>query len=374
MTDGTMTAAVLYGREDVRVEQIPIPDVGSGEVRIRIGAALTCGTDLKVYRRGYHARMLRPPTTFGHEFAGTIDAVGDGVAGWSVGQRVVAANSAPDDECFFCYRGRPELCEDLLFVNGAYAEYLTLPERIVKKNLLAIPDGLPFEVAALTEPLACVVRGVEETGMQAGDTVAVIGVGPIGLMFVRLYHLAGATVIAVGRGRERLEVAKRLGANEIFSLEDHSNIVQSVRNRANGGRGADVVIECVGRPEVWEQAIAMARKAGTVNLFGGCPSGTSIQLDTARIHYDEVTIKGTFHHSPSTVREALRLLGSGDIPASEFLQDRAKLEDLPAVRPEANGCRAFGSEDGYRDQWLSGLRKQTIFMVRRRTNSYASPD
>jgi L-iditol 2-dehydrogenase len=331
MSAGTMLAAVLYGREDVRMERVPVPEVGPGEVRVRIGAALTCGTDLKVYRRGNHARMIRPPALFGHEFAGTIETVGPDAGGWNVGQRVVAANSAPCDECFYCERGRPELCEDLLFVNGAYAEYITLPERVVRKNLLAVPHHLSFEEAALTEPVACVVRGMEETGLRAGDTVVVLGAGPIGLMFVRLYHLAGARVIAVGRGRERLEVARRLGADDTFSVLETADVVDAVRNLANGGRGADVVIECVGRPEQWEQAIAMARKAGAVNLFGGCPKDTSIQLDTGRVHYDEIAIKGTFHHTPSTVREALRLLASGDFPAAEFLRDRAPLADLPDV-------------------------------------------
>lgn len=326
-----MVAAVLHGKEDVRIERVPVRDPGPGEVRLKIGAALTCGTDLKVYRRGYHARMIGSGVPFGHEFAGTIESVGEGVTSWHTGQRVVAANSAPCDHCFYCDRGRPELCEDLLFVNGAYAECITLPERLVQKNLLAIPDHLAFEEAALMEPLACVVRGMEETGLSKGDTVAVVGVGPIGLMFVRLYSLAGANVLAVGRGKERLAVAHRLGATETLSLLDHLDIVQAVRDRSNGGRGADIVIECVGRPEVWEQALAMSRKAGTVNLFGGCPKETEIRLDTARVHYDELTIKGTFHHTPATVREALRLLASGDIPTAEFLEDRAPLQDLPAV-------------------------------------------
>jgi L-iditol 2-dehydrogenase len=150
-------------------------------------------------------------------------------------------------------------------------------------------------------------------------------------MFVRLYVLAGARVISVGRSPERLEVAKRLGAHETLSTLDDPDVVQAVRGRANDGRGADVVIECVGQPEVWEQAIAMTRRAGTVNLFGGCPADTSISIDTARIHYDEVRILGTFHHTPSTVREALRLLASGDVPAEEFLQGRAKLSEVPDV-------------------------------------------
>lgn len=329
-----MLAAVLHGKEDVRIERVPIPDVGPGEVRIKIAAALTCGTDVKVFRRGYHAHMLRPPVRFGHELAGVIDEVGEGVMHWQRGQRVVAANSAPCGDCFYCLRRRPELCEDLLFMNGAYSEYITVPARIVQKNLLAIPDSLPFEEAAMTEPLACVVYGMEDVPVQAGENVIVLGVGPIGLMFVRLCHLAGANVMAAGRRSERLELARKLGAREVFDERETSNLPDVLKSRTEGGRGADVVIECVGRPETWEQAIGLARKAGRVSLFGGCPADTAIRVDTHRVHYDELTLKGTFHHTPQTVRKALALIGSGQIPARDFIQRRATLTDLPGILAE----------------------------------------
>lgn len=329
-----MTAAVLYGREDVRIERVPVPSVGPGEVRIRIRAALTCGTDVKVFRRGYHARMIVPPTVFGHEFAGEIDAVGTGVTAWQPGMRVVAANSAPCGECFYCIRNTPELCEDLQFVNGAYAEYITLPERMVRVNLLSLPDHLAYEEAALVEPLACVVHGVEKTGVEAGETIAILGVGPIGLLFVRLCKLAGARVIAVGRRPERLAVAERMGADVVISQIDAAQtggIVEAVRRETEGGRGPDRVIECVGLPEAWEQAIAIGRKAATIQLFGGCPKDALVRLDTTRVHYDELTLKGTFHHTPTAVRRALALIAGGDIPARQFIQGRAPLTELPAV-------------------------------------------
>ncbi len=211
-----MRAAVLYGAEDVRLERVAVPDCGPGQVRVRIEAALTCGTDAKVFRRGYHAKMIRPPAVFGHEFAGVIDVVGEGVEGFLVGQRVVAANSAPCGECFFCRKGHEALCEDLLFLNGAYAEYITVPERIVAKNLWPIPDHLPDRAAALCEPLACCVKGVEDTGVQAGDTVLVLGTGPIGLMMIALAAGLGAEVIAVGRREQRLAAAGALGARQVI--------------------------------------------------------------------------------------------------------------------------------------------------------------
>ncbi len=330
----TMLAAILHGKEDVRIDRVPVPDVGPGEVRIRISAALTCGTDVKVFRRGYHAHMLRPPVRFGHELAGTIDAVGVGATGWQVGQRVVAANSAPCGECFYCARNRPELCEDLLFMNGAYAEYITVPARIVQKNLLAIPDGLPFEAAAMTEPLACVVYGLENAPVLPGESVIVLGLGPIGLMFVRLCRRAGARVLAAGRRVDRLALAESLGAEEVFDERAVPDLARTLRSRTDGGRGADMVIECVGRPEAWELAISLVRKAGRVSLFGGCPADTSVRLDTHRLHYDELTLKGTFHHTPETVRRALHLIATGQVPALQFVQCEASLADLPAILAE----------------------------------------
>ena len=326
-----MTAAVLYGREDVRIERVPLPGVGPGEVRVRIGAALTCGTDVKVFRRGYHARMIRPPAVFGHEFAGTIDAVGEGVTGWEIGQRVVAANSAPCGDCYYCRRAAPELCEDLLFLNGAYAEAVTVPDRIVAENLYRIPDSLAFAEAALTEPLACVVRGMAAVPVRAGETVAVLGLGPIGLLFVRLCVLAGARVLAAGRRTERLALAAELGAEEVFDIAATPHILPLLRSRTEGERGPDKVIEAVGRPEAWEQAIALVRKAGTVSLFGGCPAETFVRLDTHRIHYDELTLVGAFHHTPQTFRQALDLIAHGEIPARAFLQQTASLTALPNV-------------------------------------------
>src|SRR3984893_3771750 len=195
-----MMAAVLYGKEHLQVEPVAVPYIEKGDILVRVKVALTCGTDVKVFRRGYHARMIVPPAVFGHELAGDVVAVGADVTRFSIGQRVVAANSAPCEECFFCRRGLQNLCEDLLFNNGAYAEYIRIPARIVKHNTYLIPAHVSYHDAALVEPLACVVRGFEETSPKPGDTVAVIGLGPIGLMFGKLAKLSGCVVIRGGRG------------------------------------------------------------------------------------------------------------------------------------------------------------------------------
>ena len=326
-----MTAAVLHGKEDLRVERVPVPVAGAGEVVLRVGAALTCGTDLKVYRRGYHAAMGKPPMLFGHEVAGVVEEVGAGVTTFKRGDRVVALNSAPCDACFFCLQGQQNLCEDLLFNNGAYAEYIRIPARIVEKNMLAVPAGMAFEHAALTEPLACVIRGLEESGAKAGGTMIVIGAGPIGLMFIHAAALAGVHVIAVVKRDDQVAAAKLFGAAAVVQTAISGEVVAAARALTPVGRGADVVIEAVATPATWEWAVEMVRKGGVVNFFGGPPSGTKVALDTNRLHYGDITLKASFHHTPATCRTAFALLQSGRFQCAEYLTGRARLSDVPAV-------------------------------------------
>ena len=326
----TMSAAVLHGREDLRLEDVALPVAGPGEVVLRVGAALTCGTDLKVYKRGYHAAMGRPPMLFGHELAGTVVEVGVGVTKFRVGDRVAPMNSAPCGVCFFCGKGQPNLCEDLLFNNGAYAEFMRVPARIVEKNTLMVPAGVPFEYAALTEPLACVVRGLEESGAKAGETMVVIGAGPIGLMFIHAAELAGLDVTAVVKREDQVETAKRFGARRVVRTEV-GNVVEAVRGVVPGGRGADVVIEAVAVPLTWEWAVGMVRKGGVVNFFGGPPSGTVVGLDTNRLHYGEITLKASFHHTPAACRTAFELVASGRFRCAEFITGTAGLDEVPEV-------------------------------------------
>jgi L-iditol 2-dehydrogenase len=326
----TMLAAVLYGKEHVQVQRVPVPDIGPEDLLVRVRAALTCGTDLKVFLRGYHARMIMPPALFGHELAGDVVAVGDRVKGFEIGQRIVAANSAPCLRCFYCRRGRVNLCEDLLFNNGAYAEFIKIPAPIVRLNTYVIPPHLDYRDAALAEPLACVVKGVEDSEMRAGDTVVVLGVGSIGSMFIRLAKLRGARVIAVGRRSVKRDKALRLGADRFVATEEVLNPIAAVRE-LTGGHGADIVIEAVGKPETWNWSVEMLRRGGTVNFFGGPPSGTKVELDTNLLHYSEITCKASFHHTPSTMREALDIIASGGITARDFVDAEEPLENLSSV-------------------------------------------
>lgn len=325
-----MMAAVLYGKEHLQVEPVAIPKIESGDILVRVKAALTCGTDVKVFRRGYHARMIVPPAVFGHELAGDVVAAGEGVTQFAIGDRVVAANSAPCNECFFCKRGLENLCEDLLFNNGAYAEYIRIPTRIVESNTYLIPDNVGYQDAALIEPLACVIRGLEETAPRPGDNVAIIGLGPIGLMFVRLAKLYGCRVIAVGRRPTQLERAAALGADDLVVGGDNSNPVARIREMTHG-RGVDVAIEAVGKPTTWEWAVNMVRRGGTVNFFGGCPNDSTVNLDTALLHYSEITCKASFHHTPAYIRKALNLVCAGHITASFFVNREEPLANLLEV-------------------------------------------
>jgi L-iditol 2-dehydrogenase len=332
-------AAVLYGKEDVRVEEVQPVTLKPGEVRIQIEAALTCGTDLKVFRRGYHAKMIVPPAVFGHELAGTVCEVSSvppalrlGAAiksQLSVGERVVVANSAPCGECFHCRNQQENICDDLLFLNGAYAESIVVPARIVEKNLLRLKLATAFRDAALTEPLACVVQGIEDSKLRSGQYLLVLGAGPIGLMFVALAKQLGCTVTVAGRRAARLEAARRLGAAQVIDIGDGTELVKKIRDASK--EHFDVVIEAVGKPEVWESSVQLVRKGGTVNFFGGCPSGTTITLDTTLIHYSDLTLLASFHHTPRTIRRALEFIEAGAIRATDFVDGECPLSELPQL-------------------------------------------
>jgi L-iditol 2-dehydrogenase len=326
-----MRAAVLRGKDDVRVETVPVPRPLPGEVLVRTERALTCGTDAKVLRRGYHARMLVPPTLFGHELVGTVEEVGPGVTAFEAGDRVVPANSAPCGRCSYCAGGRESLCDDLLFWNGAYAEYACIPARIVSQNLLRVPEDLDPPWAALVEPLACAVQGIERSRVAPGASVAVIGTGPMGLLFVALARLQGGRVVAVGRRESRLALARAMGAEQTVLVGEGQDLGVRLREATPGGLGADVVVEAVGLATTAAGALDGVRKGGLVNLFAGCADGAKLPLDAARLHYEEISLVSSFHHTPASIREALRLLSKRAIPVERLVTGEAPLENLPEV-------------------------------------------
>lgn len=329
-----LLAALLYGKEDLRLETVSDPTPAPGEIVMQVAAATTCGTDLKVWRRGGHAKMLKPPTLFGHEAAGVIVAVGEGVSGWRTGDRVVANNSAPCMECFFCKKDEFSLCPNLTWNNGTFAEFLRVPAAIVRHNLLRVPDKVPFALASMTEPLACVLHGVARSNVKPKDKVVVIGDGAIGLMFVAALGKWEAEIFLFGGNETRLEIGKKLGAAQVFNyhkLGDDSGGIAGIVKDLTEGWGADVVIEATGVPSVWETAIACGRPGATINLFGGCPKDTTITVNTEELHYSELTLKGVFHNTPKYVREALDLLASRTIPFELLITEHRPLKDLEQV-------------------------------------------
>ena len=326
-----MRAAIFRGPGQLAIEEVPEVAPGPGEICVEVRAAATCGTDLKSYRRGHPRLFPVLPARFGHEFAGVVVAVGDGVEAFRPGTRVVAANTAPCGRCWACSRGRESLCEDLEFLNGAFAEQIVVPAAIVARNTYEIPVSLSFEAAAPLEPLATVVHGIAESGIELGDTVVVHGAGPIGLMFARLATLRGARVVSVDRTPWRLEQALAAGAADVLDigdLDDPDERDRAIRALTPGGRGADVGIEAVGLPEVWEQTVRTLRPGGTAVLFGGTPAGARFSVDSSAMHYAEYTLKGVFHHAPRYVRAAVDLLSRGTVDGSTLITEVRPLEAL----------------------------------------------
>ncbi len=324
-----MKAIQYYGPKDIRYEDVMVKPPEFGEVVVKVMSALTCGTDVKTFRRGHPVLIKEVPSGFGHEFAGIIEKVGAGVEGFRRGDRVVAANSAPCGECFYCKRQEYNLCENLDLLNGAYAEYITVPARIVKKNMLMLPPDLSFDKAAFCEPLANVVHGAERTGIKKGDCVGIIGIGPIGLMFARVAKLMGARVIVAGRNPMKLKAAEDFAhADEIVDLKKYPNAVKIFKDFSAEGKGLDVAIECVGLPEIWEQIFDCVRPGGTVHFFGGCKSGSKVSFDTTRMHYGDIKMMSVFHHTPQYFRKALEYIDSGEIEVEKLITETLPLEKV----------------------------------------------
>jgi L-iditol 2-dehydrogenase len=322
-----MKAAMLYGVKDLKVEDVEVPEVKDGEVLVKVKAATTCGTDLKIFQRGYVEKVIKLPTIFGHEWAGEVAEVGKGLEWPRKDMRVRAGNSAPCLHCSMCQRGKYNLCENMIWLWGAYAEYIKVPARMVLINMQGIPDGISYEEAAITEPLACVLHGVEQANVKLGDTVAIIGAGPIGLLHLLTVKKMGAgRTIMIDLVDERLGFAEKLGADATVN-SGKENVETRIRE-LTGGYGADVAIEAIGLSATWEQALKLARKGGTVLEFGGCPPGTEIKVNAEMLHYGELTVMGTFHTTPLHFRKALNLIATRTIDVRPLVTRKMKLDNI----------------------------------------------
>ena len=323
----SMRAVIYHGPRDIRLEERPIPEPGPGEVVVKAGAALTCGTDFKAYRQGHRVLLGDYPAPFGHELAGTVSALGQGVKNIKEGDRIVVANSAPMDDCYWCSHGQNHLCPKLKLHNGAYADYNRVPEHIVRGNLHPLASAVPFEVGALAEPFSTTIHAAEVMGVRAGESVAVIGAGPMSILLIHALAARGALIAVLGRSKAHLETAKAAGAEAVFSADD-GNIEERTRAWA-AGRGPDHVFEAVGKAETHLQAIAIVRDGGKVCLFGGCAQGATIPLDLHRIHYKQISLHGVFHHTPPHFREAVRQLSEGKVKTDLLIRGEIKLSDVP---------------------------------------------
>lgn len=334
-----MRQAVLREPRHIELVTRPVPAPGPGEVVLRVRAALTCGTDLKTYRRGHPKVPFGP---FGHECAGDVVASGRGVRGLREGDPVIPTPTAPCGTCDSCRAGRQNLCERQFdrIVLGAYADYLLVSDHVVAATLLRKPPGLSYIEAALLEPLSCVVHAWDRLRAAPVEQVVVAGLGGIGMMFICLAKARGARVIAVGRRAERLALARQMGADAVVDSE-HDDIGTRLRD-LTAGTGPDVVIECTGSPRMWVEVAGWARRGGRVLLFAGLAAGTQIAFDATRLHYDEVDIINTFHYRPADVDEAHRLLATGVIdlrPVISGVRDLAGIVDVFASLDRGHGVK-----------------------------------
>ncbi|WP_276877246.1 zinc-dependent alcohol dehydrogenase [Anaerococcus hydrogenalis] len=344
-----MKAQMFYAPEDVRFEETDIPEINDDEMLVKVRSALTCGTDLKTYRRGHPTIIQKTPSTFGHEFASDVVKVGKNVTRFKVGDRVVGVNTAPCFECENCKNQRYSLCEHLQYLNGAYSEYVAVPAHILKYNFYKIPDNLKYEHAALLEPLACAVNGFDKIPKKVGSNVVVIGAGPIGLMFMDLLSLSGCNVISADLSDDRLELSKNFGVKATVNAGD-KDYYEKVKSLTDG-KGPDVVVEATGFPEAWEDAFEMARPGATVLFFGGPKKGSKVTLDCQKFHYQEITTLGVYHHTPYHVKWALDLLANGQIDASKYISGYYPLEDA------LKALDRIGNQDGIKYAIIPGENK-----------------
>lgn len=312
-----MRAFVQTAIGEYAEREIPAPRAGPGEVVLRVRAALTCGTDLKLLARGHPKIAL--PVTMGHEACGEIVEIGEGVEGFRVGERVVPGVSGPCGECGDCRSGRFNLCAaghaDRTW--GAFAEMLRVPSNVVAANLHRPPPDLSDEAAAFLDPLASVLHGWNRLGSPAPKTLLVYGGGALGLLWAANARLHGVEVVLAGRRLPRLEIAARYA--EIVDLE---------RESPKAG-AADAAVDCTGDARVWERLPALVRPGGRVLLFGGCAPGAAVTFDTARLHYAEISLIGSFHYTPQEARAAMAALASGEIDPRPLISETGPLEDLP---------------------------------------------
>lgn len=326
-----MKAVVYHAPGDIRIESIPVPECGNDELRVKVDACAVCGTDLKAYLSGNP--RIKAPKVMGHEFTGLVETLGSEVSGFAIGDRVVMATSVSCGECYYCKRGWTNLCVDLapmgFTYEGGMAEYMVIPARAIKNgHVIKVPEGVKAEHAALSEPLSCAVNSAENCNIEQGDTVVVIGAGPMGIMNACIARGFGAKKIILAEINEtRLKQAKPFGFDLLVNpaTEDLTKIVMD----QTGGIGADVVIVAAPAGPPQEQAPEMTRKRGTVCLFASLTADKRmISLDSRIIHYGELRVVGTSDSTPTHVRKAVELIADGSLPAERLASHTLGLDGI----------------------------------------------
>ena len=329
-----MKAARLYGIEDIRVENIQVPEIAEDEVLLCVKASFICGTDVRFFKNGKPGNGDEPLVA-GHEIAGIIEEVGEKVSEYQVGQRVGVAPNYGCGVCDICISGNTQMCKQSealgVSVDGGFAEFMRVPAAAVRQgNITPIDDNVSFEEAALAEPLSCVYNAYEKIGIYPGDHVLVIGAGPIGLMHAKVALMAGAAAVYINDiSIERLELAKKL-LPAITAI--HGENLQEKLSEHTSGRLADLVITAASVPVIQENAFSLAGMNGRIMFFGGLPKGRSVvQLDTNEIHYKQLTVAGTTRQSLRQYRDCLKLIGSGRLVVSDLITAAAALDDINEV-------------------------------------------
>ncbi|MEM2514433.1 MAG: zinc-dependent dehydrogenase [Candidatus Bathyarchaeia archaeon] len=323
-----MKAVVYYGAKDIRLEDVDVPKIKEGEILIKMRACGVCATDIKTFLKGHP--LIKPPNVLGHEVVGDVIDVGSNVTKFRRGDHVVVAPYVPCNACYFCRRKAYTLCDYLFregLVPGGFAEIIKVPASIVEKGTIKIPHHIPYETATLTEPLACCIHGIEKCKVRSDDSVAIIGDGPIGLLYLQLIRSMGANKVFIcGHHEYRLKIAEDLGADITINSGMENPIKRVMELTEN--RGTDITIVCAGSLLAAEQGIRMTRKGGITILFGGFPSGSVLEVDPNIIHYSELIVTGSFGFSPDNFRKAFRLIKSGKINAGKIITHKVSLDEI----------------------------------------------
>jgi L-iditol 2-dehydrogenase len=333
-----MQQVILAKPGKIEIRDVPEPEPGEGEIVVKINTALTCGTDLKAYVRGHS--LIPMPGPFGHEYSGTVAKTGTGVKDFKEGDDVMGVHSAPCQACRYCDKGIYNLCESIMEKKalGSFAEYMLLPSDIVRQNLFLKPGSLSFASAALLEPLSCVVHSYSRIKMDSIETALIIGAGPIGLLHLAYLKTKGIKVMVSDFFDNRMHLASHMGADASFAPDD----VQESLNRETDRLGADLVIECTGQVNVWENTVNYIRRGGILILFGGCPADSAVTYDPHRLHYDEVTLMGSFHYTPADVRTARAILTEESINVKMIISGEFPLQEIEkafALLQEGRGIK-----------------------------------